>query len=54
MLPPNFGNGRNKSCDKFHPFCMAATKVSKMQLIFIEIFKNLSKILRSVTEFNEK
>jgi hypothetical protein len=28
-LLPNFGMGYNKSCQKFHPLCMAWTKVTK-------------------------
>ena len=29
----NFGKGKNKSCQKFHPFCMAWMKVSKIYKI---------------------
>jgi len=32
-LLPNFGKGYNKSCKKFHLFCIAWTKVSEMQQI---------------------
>ena len=36
-LLPNFSKGHDESCQKFHPFCMAWMKVSKMHQIFNEI-----------------
>jgi len=39
----NFDDSFDESCPKFCPFCMAWTKVSKMQQIFNEIFKSILK-----------
>jgi hypothetical protein len=40
-LPPNFGKGRNKSYQKFHPFCISWMKVRKMQQIFYKNFESV-------------
>jgi hypothetical protein len=50
--------GRNKSCLKFSPFCMAWTKVGKMNQLFNKIFNQvwpkLAKIFCSFKELNKK
>ncbi len=44
-ITSNFGKGRNKSCWKYRPFCMASMKVSEMQQTFIKNFKTYYKIV---------